>query len=170
MMCVIGSGAALSLYFWQHTALEKLDERINLIEKRPDLTGVKDLIEAQERCALAARKTFNNPYYRLQSVRNTTALKDHEEFESVFNVKLKKCFVIIKNETLSNSKIIMQSEFLMDSIGGKTYGSYVWHYKNTSEKDDVVAPQVCKTLNSADDEDGCNSYREYKARTAQYTR
>jgi hypothetical protein len=129
--------------------ISELSAKLRAIEDSPSL-------ELQSKCADSAGAFFHH-----------LGMKDDPkagkgEFESHYNAKLRKCFVLVKTYDYEKNYRIFIQKFVYDAVEGKSYGNVGFAGHEISPAGD------CNVLVSDGTEATCNSLEEFEDMMGEY--
>lgn len=148
------------------TNAQQRNQIAELTSKLGDKTARENL-ELQEKCALQAKKIYNDPLYKAEDRDKLGG--PFQDYQSHYNAKLKKCFVTLQFHQSTPSGYATWSEGLSDAFERRDYATYLWIASEAKDKKNwMVQPFTCKLMHSSSNERECQSLEEYKAFVATY--
>jgi len=128
----------------------------------------RENLEFQEKCALQAKKIFDDPYYKDESRDKPGG--SSQIYRSHYNAKLRKCFMVMTNNP---SALLSNADFysvdLLDPIERRDFASYnKWPTEGKNKQSPPMPPFSCTLRHSSTNERECVSYEEFKAFVAIY--
>ena len=118
--------------------------------------------EEQASCAQQAEQFVADRGYGLSG----GSAEERADFGDHFNVKLRKCFVVIRTNTFKSGEHLASTK-LFDALEGKNYGKYVW----SGQKDKELfegPPLECQVIASDGSSKICRSKDEFDSLATGY--
>jgi hypothetical protein len=116
-------------------------------------------LDLQATCAAQARKAFYE--WQAESKKSESLPKILElsnDYQSHYNTKLKKCFILVESSDVSgNTQTI--NVYLSDAYERRIYASYLW-FSSQTKKYWEVAPMTCELIPSLREKKYCKSREE----------